>query len=128
MTIHLCGPKIFLYDGLTFEFGYCGPHRLTKGGDTYKRHGRRFYQRIGPFMKMNEREQAEFRIGGGCLCLKDGAMMESRDENPNIVIVKGKEFTSSFCGLSDDELINPLNEGRQFQINHIYDMFKKLFY
>jgi len=68
--IHLCGPRLYEYNGIEFEFGYSGPWRLKKDGDPYKRQGDRFYERIDGFLKLPEAEREKFRTGGGCQCFK----------------------------------------------------------
>ena len=69
--IHICGPRIYEWDGMEFEFGgYIGPWRIKKDGDPYKRQGDRFYERIDGFLKLPEAEREKFRTGGGCQFLK----------------------------------------------------------
>jgi hypothetical protein len=63
----ICGPKLYEYAGWFFEFGHCGPWPLKKDGDPRKRAGRKFYNDISDFLEMNDEDQKEYRVGGGCI-------------------------------------------------------------
>lgn len=72
-VIHLCGPRIYEFDGVGFEFGYStGPWPLKKDGDPRARAGRGFYKRIGPWLKMADPQREVYRVGGGCQCFTAG--------------------------------------------------------
>ena len=63
----LCGPKIYEYEGVAFEFSpIIGPWPLKKNGDPKKLAGRRFYAFYKRFAGLPEKEQEKYRTGGGC--------------------------------------------------------------
>ena len=64
--IFLCGPRIYEYDGWTFEYGMTTCWPLKKDGDPMKRAGRKFYAMIHKFFALTDKEQATYRVGGGC--------------------------------------------------------------
>lgn len=67
MIGYICGPRVYEYNGITFENNYMGgPWRLKKDGSPCARCGKKFYKDIGPWIDMPEPEQEKHRIGGGC--------------------------------------------------------------
>lgn len=72
MIIHLCGPKLYEYNGVFFELGYSWVMKLKKDGEPYKRQGDGFYKSIAGFLKLTETEREAFRVGGGCQCINTG--------------------------------------------------------
>lgn len=65
--VHLCGPKLYEWEGLSFEVSHSiGPWPLKKDGDPKERAGRGFYAKVHPFMQLPEAEREKFRVGGGC--------------------------------------------------------------
>lgn len=70
--IHLCGPRLYLYEGVSFEYGYStGPWLLTKDGEPFKRSGEAFYRKIDGWLKMSDDERERYRVGGGCQCFTE---------------------------------------------------------
>jgi hypothetical protein len=64
---YLCGPHIYEYKGIVFEYSiYGGPWPLKKDGEQKKLAGRRFFRLAHEFFKLPESEQEKYRIGGGC--------------------------------------------------------------
>jgi len=66
----MCGPRTYKYAGWVFEFhSFCGPWPLKKDGELRKRAGRKFYNDIDKFCKMNENRREKYRVGtsGGCI-------------------------------------------------------------
>ena len=65
---HLCGPRLYEFEGVSFEFSYIiGPWPLKKNGEPKKLAGRRFYALYDRFSKLPEAEQEKHRTGGGCI-------------------------------------------------------------
>jgi hypothetical protein len=62
--IILCGPKLYSFEGLLFEFGHCGFHPLKQDGEPYQRIPREFWGMIERFQKIKSQEF--YRVGGGC--------------------------------------------------------------
>jgi hypothetical protein len=62
----LCGPRIYEYNGMTFEYGptICWP--LRKDGEPRARAGAKFYDHIDGFFKLSDDEKETYRVGGGC--------------------------------------------------------------
>lgn len=67
--IHLCIPKEYLFNGISFEMTFSGPWPLKKDGDPKERCGLTFYRSIREWIKMKDDEREKFRVGGGCLFL-----------------------------------------------------------
>ena len=64
----ICGPKIYEYHGVMFEFSYTGgPWPLKKNWEPKKRAGKKFFDLYYRFSKLSEKEQEEYRVGGGCI-------------------------------------------------------------
>jgi len=64
----LCGPKVYDFDGVTFEFSpMIGPWPLKKNGDPKKSAGEKFYAFYNRFSSMTTEEQEKYRVGGGCV-------------------------------------------------------------
>lgn len=67
MTIHLCIPRQYLYEGTSFEVAITGmPWPLKQDGDPRKRAGRGFYAKIGPWLKMTPGAKEAYRVENGC--------------------------------------------------------------
>lgn len=64
---HICAPKIYEFDGWRFEFGIEGAWPYKKNYEPRERAGRKFYSMLGKFMKLDDKAQAAYRIGGGCI-------------------------------------------------------------
>ena len=72
-----CGPRIYRYDGWTFEDSAAsGPWPLTKSGEPRKRAGGRFWQLWDRFALLPKAEQESYRTGGGCQRI-DGQIEET---------------------------------------------------
>ena len=69
MIIHICGPKLYQFNGVKFEMTYHGPWPLKKDGDPKKVASQAFYQSIEAWSKMTPGQQEIYRVGGGCQCL-----------------------------------------------------------
>lgn len=70
MGIHgwVCGPKIYKFNNITFEFSYAaGPWPLKKNGEPKKRAGKKFYELFEEFEKLPKEEKRKYRISGGCI-------------------------------------------------------------
>jgi hypothetical protein len=65
---HICTPKIYKYNGITFEYGYCGPWPLKKNGDPKAKAGKKFYESMDGFYKLTDKEKELHRVSGGCIC------------------------------------------------------------
>lgn len=64
--VHLNIPKIYSYNGWTFQWhSYCGPWPLKKNGDPRERAGDVFWNVIDEFQKLSKDERESFRVGGG---------------------------------------------------------------
>jgi hypothetical protein len=64
--IHICGPKEYEFNGINFEFGFCGPWRLKKDGELYKKQGSGWMDKIHTFLHLKPEEQEKYRVGRGC--------------------------------------------------------------
>lgn len=65
--IHLCIPRQYLYNGVSFDVTITGqPWPVKVDGDPKSRAGRVFYAKIGPWIKMTYADRERFRVGGGC--------------------------------------------------------------
>lgn len=70
--VFLDGPRLYRYEGWDFEVhGYHGPWPLRQDGELRARAGRKFWGMWTRFEKEADREQ--FRVGGGCCCVRSGA-------------------------------------------------------
>jgi len=77
MTDFICGPKIYGYEGWTFELhAWCGPWPIRKDGELFNRAGRVFYAMYTRFQAEPDREK--FRVGGGCVALPSLTNNEER--------------------------------------------------
>jgi hypothetical protein len=67
-TAFLCGPRIYTFEGWTFEdVGMmAGPWPLKQNGDPRAKAGRQFYLMWGRFDKLSKAEKEKHRVGGGC--------------------------------------------------------------
>jgi len=73
-VIHLCGPRSYEFEGVSFEVSnYGGPWPLKKNGDPKKRAGRRFYAFYARFEALAPDEQEKHRTGGGCIVVRSNA-------------------------------------------------------
>jgi hypothetical protein len=70
MTAHLCSPRVYQYQGYTFELGMMVCAELKKNGDPRIRMRKGFYDMIREFQKLSESEREQYRIGGGCVRVK----------------------------------------------------------
>jgi hypothetical protein len=64
ITGFICGPKIYKYSGILFEWHiYCGPAQLKKDGELYKNYcSKKFIEKIDKFIKMSDKERKKFRV------------------------------------------------------------------
>lgn len=63
----ICGPKVYEFEGVTFEFSpVIGPWPLKKNGEPKKLAGKKFYDFYKRFAALTEEEQEKHRTGGGC--------------------------------------------------------------
>lgn len=69
MNGFICGPRIYEYDGWTFEYGHyiCWP--LKKDGEPRKRAGKKFYDMLDRFFAQTKEEQENCRVGGGFIAI-----------------------------------------------------------
>jgi hypothetical protein len=63
----ICGPRIYEWNGIYFEYGYCGPWPLKKNGEIKARAGKKFFDSLDAFFKLSDKEKEAFRVGGGCI-------------------------------------------------------------
>lgn len=65
----ICGPKIYKYNGILFEWhNYCGPAQLKKDGELYKNYcSISFLNKINKFISISDEERKKYRVGGGCM-------------------------------------------------------------
>jgi hypothetical protein len=64
----VCKPRIYEYENWLFDWpAYGGPWPLKQDGELRQRAGRRFWQMITRFDALPAAEQAQHRIGGGCV-------------------------------------------------------------
>jgi hypothetical protein len=64
--IHLNTPKLYEFNGISFEFSYSiGPWPLKKDGDPKARAGKRFYDSIHEWVHSTPEDQEKYRVGGG---------------------------------------------------------------
>ena len=64
---HLCGPKIYEFEGWLFEINASsGPWPLTKDFLLRKRAGDRFYDMFSRFYALDDDEKKRYFVGGGC--------------------------------------------------------------
>lgn len=66
MIGYICSARIYKYKNFTFEFGYCGPHKLKSDFEPAKCEGRVFWKVINEFNKLSDKKKESYRIGGGC--------------------------------------------------------------
>jgi hypothetical protein len=67
MIAHICGPRVYEYEGVTFEVpSYASPMPLKKNGDPYARAGKKFYDMYRRFEALPKDVQETHRVGGGC--------------------------------------------------------------
>ena len=66
MTGYMCSAPIYKYGKWVFEYGMFELWPVKKDGTPYKRAGKKFYNDINLFLKMEYTEKQEYRIGGGC--------------------------------------------------------------
>ncbi|MDA3939605.1 MAG: hypothetical protein PF693_09880 [Spirochaetia bacterium] len=67
MGIYLCGARIYKYGKWTFEYGMgCGLWPIRKDGKPYKIAGKKFYADLDLWLKMDDTEKENYRVGGGC--------------------------------------------------------------
>jgi len=70
MQAFFCGPRIYEYEGWLFEdHNYLGPWPLRKDGSPRKYAGRRFWETIKRFDKLDVAERKAYWVGGGCALL-----------------------------------------------------------
>ena len=68
---HLCGPKVYEFEGVSFEFSpIIGPWPLKKDGEPKVRAGKKFYDFYKRFAALSVDEQEKFRTGGGCITVR----------------------------------------------------------
>lgn len=68
MSGFACGPKIYRYENVLFEYhSYCGPRPLKKDYEPKKRAGKKFFIFAEKFAKLSDKEKEFYRIGGGCV-------------------------------------------------------------
>ena len=60
----VCGPRIYEYEGWTFEQGYCGLWPVYADDA-----GQDFFDTIARFEALPEAERETYRRGGGCVRL-----------------------------------------------------------
>ena len=67
-TAFLCGPRIYTFEGWTFEDAgmMAGPWPLKQNGDPRAKAGRQFYLMWGRFDALPKAEKEKHRLGGGC--------------------------------------------------------------
>lgn len=61
----VCGPRLYVYKGWLFEFGYT-PWPLKKDGELRKRAGRTFYRMLKEWQGLPPSKRKRTRVGGGC--------------------------------------------------------------
>lgn len=66
-VIMLCSPRIYIYNGKTFEYGPMGCWPLKKNLEQRALAGRRFYDSIADFFDLTDKEREQYRAGGGCV-------------------------------------------------------------
>lgn len=69
MRTFLDGPKVYEYEGVSFEVGYPGPYPLTKDGTPKTRIPGSFWELFKRFDKLSDNGKAEYRVGGGSMIL-----------------------------------------------------------
>ena len=68
---HLCGPKVYEFEGVLFEFSpMIGPWPRKKDGEPKMRAGKKFYAFYKRFVELPLDEQEKHRIGGGCITVR----------------------------------------------------------
>lgn len=61
----VCLPNIYKYEGFIFEFhNYLGPFKLKKDFEPAKREGRKFYNVVTKWCKLNKRQKNKTRVYG----------------------------------------------------------------
>lgn len=64
----LCGPTVYEYEGITFEYSPTGgPWPLKKDGELKKLAGKKFYAMFKRFNALPDDVKKSHKIGGGCL-------------------------------------------------------------
>lgn len=70
VTGHICGAKLYEFEGWFFECPYYGgPWPLKKDGGPRKRAGDMFWNMIDRFTKLSDKQQQAYRVGGGCISI-----------------------------------------------------------
>ena len=67
MSGFYCGPKVYEYENVLFEYGYCGPWPLKKDGKPKQKAGIKFFEFAERFAKLPDTEKEKYRVGGGCV-------------------------------------------------------------
>lgn len=68
MNIHgfYCSPRIYEFEGWTFEYHQTSVWPLKKDGEPRKRAGEKFYAMLDKFCQLTDEQKDRHRIGGGC--------------------------------------------------------------
>ena len=70
-TAYLCGPRVYEFEGVPFEFSpMIGPWPLKKDGEPKARAGNKFYAFYKRFAALPVDEQEKHRTGGGCITVR----------------------------------------------------------
>lgn len=69
MKGYICGPFIYTYKGVMFEFRQYStqPWPLKKDGEPRLRAGKKFYDLFDEWFRLPEKERESYRVGGGCI-------------------------------------------------------------
>lgn len=65
-TGFICGPRIYEYNGMTFEYGPTTCWPLRKDGEPKTRFSKADKAALDKFWDMSEEERDTHRTGGGC--------------------------------------------------------------
>jgi len=70
MTGFICGPRQYLYQGLTIEVpGIGGPCVVKPNGDIYQRLTKKQAASLREFCGLDDADAEKYRSGGGCVPL-----------------------------------------------------------